>query len=110
MADMATMSYGVAILDSYLVVINMLRALSNIEKEIIPNYVEITGETLQSLEQVKEAFTGRKFLREYLDYEISDERIEEFEDFLEGRRNELSGLDEDIKKLDNLYNSLKFLN
>ena len=110
MVDETTREYGMVALDCYLATIKVIRALTVTKKEIIPDYGGLVKSVLSGLIQIKDAFTSREFLRDYLDCDISDERIEEFEDFLEGRRNELSGLDEDIKKLDNLYNSLKFIN
>lgn len=110
MATEAEMAYGIAILDSYFVVLKMIRALSTTQKEIIPDYDKITKETLESLDQVRGAFTSREFIKDYLTYDISENRMNELEAFLDGQVDKLSDLDEEIGKLDDLYLSLKYPN
>lgn len=108
--DGITMVYGMMTLDGYLAILNVLKSLNTNKKEIIPDYEGIVESVSDGLGFIKGAFASREFLRKCLEYDISDERIGEFEDFLGGRKNKLSGLDEEILKIDSLYKSLKFLN
>lgn len=110
MADDSIMVYGMNALEDYLLILNTLKSLSWHDEETTPDYGKAVELVSARLSEIKGAFESRKFLKECLDYNISDERIEEFEDFLEDQSKELSGLEEEIKKTDVLLNSLKRTN
>ncbi|HJZ18974.1 MAG TPA: hypothetical protein VJ208_02615 [Candidatus Nanoarchaeia archaeon] len=106
----STMAYGMMALDGYLDILKTLRELSKRNKNNTPDYDEVAGLVSERLEETKFAFSSRQFLRDCLDFEISDERIEEFEDFLGGRKGKILGLNEEITKGINILKKLDKIN
>ncbi len=110
MNDLVDMYCSKEILKSYISTLGALRVLNLPFAHSFPkDYEEISELAKAKISKIKDSFDSRKFLRNYGDCDISEEILDEFEDFLDGKIETLRGLDEKIRLAGDSLESMKYV-
>ncbi len=95
-------------LQDYIITLSALKML-NLHSEIsFGDYGPLNELVKVRVDRIKTAFGNGRFLKDYSD--ISEEILEEFGDFLDGKKKTLENIGEKINNALGCLESLKFLN